>query len=200
MRPSTPLIVGFVLLTAGCHQPIRPAEPVAQRVAIHTDDGMDLLWESAKDELRRNRFELNFVDRRSGTITTYPVTSQSFFEFWRHDVDTAYDLMESTLRTVRRSAVVKLDREPAATEATITVTVHRERFTTPERQFNSSASTLRIFGDSLPGVRGERLLTRADDYWIPDGRDANMERRLLERILSRAVLSATPAAAESNTP
>ena len=87
-----------------------------------------------------------------------------------------------------------MDRQGDYGEATVTVTVRRETFATPERQYNSSAASLRVFGDELPGVQGERRLTREDDYWIDDGRDAAMERRLLEHILHRAVVSAAPRA------
>ena len=186
-RTNLVVVLGVVAL-AGCHRPVQPTEPTAQRVLVADETGEDRLWGAAQEVLRRHRFPLDRVDRRNGTITTLPVTSQSFFEFWRHDVDTAFDLAEASLRMVRRSAVVQLDRHTESGEATVTVTVRRETFATPERQFNSSAASLRVFGDALPGVRGERLLTREDDYWIDDGRDEAMERRLLERIMQQALV------------
>lgn len=176
----------FAVLAGGCQRPVQTAEPLSQQVALVDEAQFDALWESCQEVLRRHRFRLDRVDRRSGTITTFPETSQGFFEFWRHDVDTSYDLLESTLRTVRRLAVVQVDRDEPAGSGQVTVTIFRETFATPERQFNNSAATLRIFGATLPGVAGEPMLTRADDYWIADGRDANMENRLVERILRRA--------------
>ncbi len=184
------VIVGLGLVS-GCQRPVQPVETTTQRVHLADDFDMDRLWDAAQDVLRDHRFELALVDRRSGSITTQPVTSQACFEFWRHDVDTSFDLMEATLRTVRRSAAVTIDREMDGSEAGLTVAVRKETFATPERQFNSSASSLRIFGDTLPGVRGERRLTGADDYWIDAGRDGAMERRLLKHILRRAVVSTT---------
>ena len=192
MVRSTAVILLVVCATTGCHRPVAPIEPTTQRVLLVDDTQMDRLWDAARQVLLNHRFELDRVDRRRGLISTLPVTSQGCLEFWRHDVDTAYDLLEATLRTVRRSAVVQVDRQAGATVAEVTVTVRRETFATPERQFNNSASSLRIFGDSLPGVQGERLLTREDDYWIDGGRDGAMERRLLERILLRAALPAEP--------
>ena len=194
MVRSTGVILLAVFAVTGCHRAVRPTEPAVQRVHLVEEADMDRLWEAALHVLRDHRFPLDRVDRRSGSITTLPVTSQAFFEFWRHDVDTAYDLMEATLRTVRRSARVQVDRWEDAAEAELTVTVRQETFATPERQYNSSASSLRIFGDSLPGVRGERRLTREDDYWIDVGRDGAMERRLLEHIIRRAVLATEPVA------
>ena len=192
MVRSISVVLACVAAVAGCHRPMRPTEPTTQRVYLADEADVNRLWEAAQDVLRRHRFELARVDRRGGWITTLPVTSQACFEFWRHDVDTTYDLMEATLRTVRRSAAVTIDRQAGDSEADVTVTVRQETFATPERQFNSSASSLRIFGDSLPGVSGERRLTRADDYWIDVGRDGAMERRLLEHILRRAVVSTVP--------
>ncbi len=178
-----------VALTAGCHRPLQPVEPTSQRVALAGDAELDRVWTAGQEVLREHRFPLARVDARQRMVSTFPVTSQSFFEFWRHDVDTSFDLWESTLRTVRRSAEVRVDHEADAPEAEVTVTVRKEMFATPERQFNNSASSLRIFGDELPGVSGDRQLTHQDDYWIEAGRDRAMERRLLDLILQRAGLA-----------
>ncbi|MHC4063695.1 MAG: hypothetical protein ACYSUQ_04535 [Planctomycetota bacterium] len=187
------LAIGAVaLFAAGCHRPLQPGEPTAQQAYVADEAGFDRLWASCQEVLRRHRFRLDRVDRRSGTITTLPETSQSFFEFWRHDVDTAFDLMEATMRTVRRKATVQVDREAADPTTRVAVTVQRETFATPERQFNSSAAALRVFGEELPGVSGEPYLSRADDYWIDDGRDGAMEQRMLDRILRHAAIPTTP--------
>ncbi|HUU82610.1 MAG TPA: hypothetical protein VM243_03805 [Phycisphaerae bacterium] len=167
---------------------------MSQGVQLADETDFDVLWESCQEVLRRHHFRLDRVDRRGGTITTFPETSQNLFEFWRHDVDTAYDLWESTLRTVCRRAIVQVDRDEGSGQGLFTVTVYRQTFATPERQFNNSAATLRVFGETLPGVAGEPLLTRADDYWIDDGRDGAMENRLVERILRRAGMPPTPTA------
>lgn len=186
------VIFVLALLAAGCQRPAQPVEPMSQRVDLADPANFDALWEDCQEVLRRHRFRLDCVDRRSGTITTLPETSQNLFEFWRHDVDTAYDLWESTLRTVRRRAVVQVDREEDSHAGQVTVTVYRQTFATPERQFNNSAATLRIFGETLPGVAGEPVLTRADDYWIDAGRDGAMEHRLVEQILLRAGSTPVP--------
>ncbi|MCP4251654.1 MAG: hypothetical protein GY778_31855 [bacterium] len=193
---------------AGCHRPAQPVEATVRQVYLADAGGYDRVWESCQEVLRHHRFELDRVDRRGGTITTYPVTSQSLFEFWRHDVDTSFDLMESTLRTVRREATVQIATDPDDPNdpaARLVVTVQRSTLASPERQFNGSSSALRVFGEELPGVQGEPYLSRTDNYWIDDGRDGAMERRLLERIIERAGISAPetvilePPATESST-
>lgn len=186
------LQIVLLIACAGCHRPVKPVEPLTQTVSVANASGVDRLWEGAQEELRRHRFKLDRVDRRSGIITTFPVTSESFFEFWRHDVDSSYDRMESTLRTVRRTVTIRIDQDAEDSAAVLTVTVARDLFSTPERQFNSSAASLRVFSSALPGVAGEPRLSRADDYWIADGRDGAMERRLLERIIERSGVFFSP--------
>lgn len=183
------LVVGVGL--AGCHRPAQPTEVTVRQVYLADAGGYDRVWESCQEVLRRHRFELDRVDRRGGVITTHPVTSQSLFEFWRHDVDTSFDLMESTLRAVRRRATVQITSGPDEAATRLEVTVQRSTLASPERQYNGSSSALRVFGATLPGVRGEPYLSREDNYWIDDGRDGAMERRLLERIIKRAGISET---------
>lgn len=184
-----PIAALCVVVSAGCHRPVQPVDLTTQRVSLATEEAFERLWQSSQAVLRRHHFELDRVDERSGTITTRPVTSQSLLEFWRHDVDTGFDLLEASLRTVRRSVEVQVDRGAVGEAADVTVTVKRETFATPERQFNTSSSVLRIFGEGLPGVAGEPYLTREFDYWVDDGRDAAMEARLLDGILSDAGVS-----------
>ncbi|UCG15555.1 MAG: hypothetical protein JSV19_09700 [Phycisphaerales bacterium] len=162
--------------------------PTRQAFVVADSEQVDALWETCQTVLRRNRFALDRVDRRAGVITTHPVTSQQFLEFWRHDVDTAYDLLHASLHTARRRATVALQpAEDDPFELTVSVTVKAERLSAPERQFNNSALALRFFGSDLPGEAGEPRLTRQTDYWIDQGRDPAMERHLLKKITDRGV-------------
>lgn len=213
-----------LLVLAGCQRPIPPTEPTQARLVLADEAESDRAWEACQAVLRDYRFRLDRVDRRAGIITTLPETSQSFFEFWRHDVDTPFDFAEATLRTVRRTAVVEWVADESGNNAfgnnafgdnafgdkafgdnapadhaidlatmgnngdqtpVMRVAVLRETFATPERQFNSTAASLRVFGTSLPGVRGEPFLLDSNDYWIADGRDGAMEARLLQEMLRR---------------
>lgn len=199
-RTIVGLLVGLVA-AGGCHQPQAPVERTAQRYLVADEEQFDSLWEACQTVLRRNHFRLDRVDRRAGTITTFPVTSQQFFEFWRHDVDTAYDLARSSLSTERRRVTVQVNREEAnPLECVVRVIVNKERLSAPERRFNNSAAVLRLYGSDLPGEGGQPRLTREEDYWIDQGRDGAMERWILGRIAERAdYVQASPASAEPSS-
>ena len=171
-------------IIAGCQEPTTPVDYTTQVFTLADEEQAASFWETCQDVLRQNRFALDRVDRPAGIITTFPTTSQQFFEFWRHDVNTAYDLADASLSTLRRQARVEV--APAGDDADkvrVSVTVRVERLSAPERQFNHSATVLQYFGDELPGESGQQRLTRADDYWIDLGRDGAMERYLLDRIV-----------------
>jgi hypothetical protein len=143
--------------------------------------------------LRDNRFPLDRVDRNAGVITTFPVTSQQFFEFWRHDVDTSHDVLVASLNAMRRRAAIELQPSPDNPMAlNVSVTIRTERLSAPERQFNNSAQVLRLFGENTPGEAGEPSLSQRDDYWISEGRDGAMERRILEQISNEAIYVESP--------
>jgi hypothetical protein len=145
---------------------------------IATELAEDALWNRCQHVLRDHRFELDQINRRTGTIVTVPETSQQYFEPWRDDAVTRYDRFEANLNTIRRYAIVTVEptgRWPA--EPTITVEVRKERYSLPERQFNASAEAQRVFSDHLPTMTGQPA--DQSGYWYDIGRDAAMEARLL---------------------
>ncbi len=130
-------------------------------------------------------------------ITTMPVSSQHFLEFWRHDVATREDLWESTLNPIRRWVEVAVNRDDAGAWAALEVIVHKERFSAPDRQFNSTGAAYQFFGNNLPSTTGAERITSEDERWLDLGRDPAMEAYLLAKILERADVGADePAPAE----
>ena len=152
----------------------------------------DQLWEAVQETLRRGRFQLDRIDRQAGVITTMPEASQHFFEFWRHDVDTQRDRWEATLNPMRRWVEVSLTRadegpwtHPSELRTRLAVVVHKERLSSPDRQFNSSGAAYQYFGESLPSTTGQSHVTAKDGRWLDCGRDPAMEDYLLRKILDR---------------
>ena len=146
----------------------------------------DRLWEAVQDTLRRHGFRLDRVDRRAGLVTTMPEASQHFFEFWRRDVATREDFWEATLNPIRRRAEVTVTPGANGAWAQLEVAVFKQRFSSPDRQFNSTGAVYQYFGDTLPSTTGNPRISAVDDRWLDLGRDGAMEERLLLAIVERA--------------
>jgi hypothetical protein len=170
----------------GCSTPRRGEYQSSRSVSVtEPSEQADHLWEAVQETLRRGRFQIDRVDRAAGVVTTLPEASQHFFELWRHDVDTTRDAWEATLNPMRRWVEVSLTRADDGPWTQLAVVVHKERLSSPDRQFNSTGAAYQYFGDSLPSTTGAFRVTAADDRWLDCGRDPAMEDYLLRAILKR---------------
>ena len=170
----------------GCFSPHRGEYQGSRAVSVaEPSEQADQLWEAVQETLRRGRFQLYRVDRAAGVITTLPENSQHFFEFWRHDVDTSRDAWEATLNPMHRWVEVSLARADEGPWTQLSVVVHKERLSSPDRQFNSSGAAYQYFGDSLPSTTGLSRVTGKDDCWLDCGHDPAMEDYLLRAFLKR---------------
>ena len=187
------VIVPLIWAAMGCLGP-RRNDYLSSRpmTVIDPFPQADRIWESAQDTLRHHRFRLDRVDRRAGIITTMPETSQSLVEFWRHDVDTWPDLWEATLNPIRRWVEVMVSRRDDSRWAELAVVVHKERLSSPDRQFNSTGAAYQYFGGNLPSTAGAVEVTPEEDVWLDLGRDPAMEECLLNAIIDSAGLGANP--------
>jgi len=180
------LLVTSVCGGGGCVSPRRGEYQSSRPVSVaEPSEDADQLWEAVQETLRRGRFQIDRVDRPAGIVTTLPEASQHFFEFWRHDVDTQRDAWEATLNSMRRWVEVSLTREGDGPWTQLAVVVHKERLTSPDRQFNSSGAAYQYFGESLPSTTGKAQVGAKDDRWLDCGRDPAMEDYLLRAILRR---------------
>ena len=175
-----------VVLFGGC----RAGEPRPWTTSARWEASLrpdpDRLWDSACEVLRRHRFRLDRLDRRAGVITTWPVTSQSVWEFWRHDVATTEDLWESTINPIRRWVEVFFEPDERGQWSALRVVVHKQRFSAPDRQFNSTGSVYAYFGYSLPTTTGELRVSPEDERWEDMGEDEALAAHLLRKILGEA--------------
>jgi len=182
---------------AGCHQPQPTIIP--DPAATVLDVPFQQVWESTKNVLRRHRFDLDRTDRAEGVITTKPVGSGHFFEFWRDDVATTRDAWEATLTKVRRRVSVKIKRDSETGGCEIVVTVQKQRFSTPERQITSTAAANHFLSSAVPAERGEQASGKLKSAWIDRGRDPAMEHKLRREILADAHPISTDGNAQYNT-
>lgn len=209
---AAPILVG---LFTGCQAP-QPGDYISSRplsAAAWAEYG-DAIWEESQNTLREHEFKIDRVDRRAGLITTRPEPSRHFFEFWRQELRTAYDVWEATINPLRRWIEVKVIPSEASGEVELAIVAHKERLSVPDRQFNSTGAAYQYFSGTLPAFRQIRQLSEgeANQYaansppaldplvdpalegatWIDRGRDPALEEYLLRTILERAGLSFTP--------
>lgn len=186
MRSAGVLLSGIILTAClGCHEPGAPAGPTVARVNVTDDQEFDRLWDSAADVLRAHNLWPDRQDREARVITTYPDTSPQYWEFWRPFPTSDFDRLEANIQTVRRQAQVQFARAAQANEYDMSVRVDVERYCLTERQATDAASAFQMFGAKLPTTEGHPEPGQSDAYWLPIGRDGQMESALLERILRR---------------
>jgi hypothetical protein len=202
-RGGSPLpLLSLLLLPAafsagGCasHPPTQPptqhpetaevtywlAKPAA--ATIEADDFASL-WRACRDATLASSFTIDRVDFRSGVMTTMPLISKQFFELWRNDVITPYDLAESSLDTVRRTVRFDVRRRDDGRYEAVPKVV-KERFSLAERRITSVARFAETF--TTERTEGDRNRDRAgadlpDTYWYATGRDYALERHLAHAV------------------
>lgn len=176
-----------VAATGGCQKPGEPVEPTVTRISAETPESYQALWESAADTLRQHYFRLDRQDRTAGVITTFPETSANWFELWRPQPEPAYAWAEANTKTMQRQAKVHIRPTPEAGAYDVDVEVQQFQYSLQERQVDNSAAAMRLFSSAAPVTSGRMLRPEESSHWIPQGRDAALEQRLLNRIVERYV-------------
>jgi len=174
-------------------------------VVLHIAD-YDAFVDASVSLLRQFEFPPERVDRARGMIVTGPATSGQWFEPWRVDSQGPYQVLESSLHTLRRAVTVQitpLDEAPA-TQPTVTdviseewdrepdlwqvpryrvaVQVDKERYAAPPRQITTTSGALSIYSTRIPTTEGVRGRASRSDEWVALGRDPLLEAFLLERL------------------
>jgi hypothetical protein len=184
IRSSMPLLVLAVLLLAvqsGCEKPTQPDQVTASPVY---SEELEPLWDATLSVLQKCEFIPQRQDRAMGIIVSKPTTSRQYGEFWRQDVvpTDSYSMAEANLQTVQRQATVRFVKAQQGWQLEVQVDVFR--LSMPESQVTTASSAIQAFSGALPTTEGQ--MVKARKQWVPLGRDAAMEERLLDRILSTA--------------
>jgi hypothetical protein len=185
LRCCVPGAVLFLL--CGCHAPAPPPPDGHSAIQLQLADAaeFDRLWDVTTTVLRNHEFYPVREDRASGLIVTTPVTSQQWFEFWRHDVDDADSLVEASVHTVRRAATVRIDRGSVPETYLLVVQIDKQRLSLPDRQITAPGSAYGAFGSRLPTTAGQLVSAAEAQTWLPAGRDPVLEDNLLRQIVKR---------------
>ena len=174
----------IMLLVAawGCQVSPQPTGSTAMQLRISDPDAF---LDSAMTVLRERDFQPKRLDREAGTLVTYPTTGQQWFEFWRTDSQGGYQLLESSLHSIRRYVVVSLRPTEVSDEASdsyeLTVEVQKQRYSAPDRQITTASSALAIYSERLPTTEGLKAARTAGAHWVPLGRDQQLELFLLDK-------------------
>ncbi len=173
------LIVGWLV---GCQAPQRSVGRNEQ-VALPDEAAYRQFWFHTIAAVRHFGYEMDRVDPAAGVITSKPLTSKQWFEFWRNDTLGLEQVLESSLQTIRRQ--VRVDVKTAPTnkhEYDVSVRVNVQRFSQTERQVTTSSSAGQAFS-KLPPVRPAATPAEAGPHWVDLGRDSKLEQAILRRIL-----------------
>lgn len=186
----------FLPCHLACQAPPLANGPTETRVFLPDPDAFH---DQALTYLRQRDFQPEYVNRAEGVILTQPCTGQQWFECWRQDAIGAYQLLESSLQTVRRSVIVRLeplDEGDAPENYRLSVEVRKERYSVPERQVTTASGALALYSERVPTTEGLLVSKAESAHWVPLGRDVLLE----ERLLNRLALLAPPAPASLEEP
>ena len=139
-------VMGF---SGGCAEHSKPILPPAQMT--QDEKNFDALWQSSIDTLRKYYFTLDVQDRRRGLIVTAPTVSRNWFEFWRSDAVTTYDVTENSLQTIYRKITVTIRPSSSGSSTyVVAVTVDVYRSDRLDKEAASVSSSYDMF--ILPGA------------------------------------------------
>ena len=182
------ILLCAVLALTGCAQHTAPVGPPAQLTTEQRN--FESTWQGALEVLRTYYFTIDRQDRRAGVITTLPMTGRHWFEFWRHDAATGFDLAEGTVQTIYRQAKVTI-RPVASNATTYTAKVEIDvyRSDKPNLQVTSTSDAYDLFlmptGDDrryrkmlLDYGRDDQGGLVARNQSVPLGRDDELEKKL----------------------
>ncbi|MFW6133555.1 MAG: hypothetical protein ACOC8F_06625 [Planctomycetota bacterium] len=181
-------VVLAVLAGGGCGRAELAAPPDELTAAQRN---FTSLWRASFDVLRDYRFDVDWFDRRSGTIHTERMTAMHFTEFWRKDSTTPRQVAESSLQTIYRTARVEIHPVGDAEDRfKAVVRVETARSDEPALQVTSTSQARELYTGTakrhLEVRRHVRAEVEGEGGVVQIGRDEALERRLTEDIRARA--------------
>ena len=155
---------------------------VSQPATAYIDaDNYDALWNACDKVAHRYLFSIDRTDYREGVLTTKPLISKYFTEFWRNDVTYSSDLADSSLATYRRTIRFELSKtEDSRYQAAVKVIV--ERCSTFERRVTTAIQYKDAFVAPPPGTEfyADDGTVQPYQNWYAVGRDPALEQAIAE--------------------
>lgn len=157
------------------------AQPASRQT---TAAGFDALWDAAQEVSRDLLFKIDRQDRRAGVLTTDPLVSAQWFEPWRRELQSADNLADSSVATIRRTIRYEFQKQGEAFVVVPKVLIERQAIA--ERRVSGALNRLYFRRDRELGAYGtcetDAGVAIPDSYWYAIGRDAGLEAYLVEQI------------------
>ncbi len=175
-------MIALVLACLGMGGCVAPStvETLTANPVIIPNQNFEEVWTQTVVALDRD-FEIASENRITRQIVTNPRVSPTLFEPWRGDAVGFQPRLESTLQTIRRFAIATINPDPSGGFA-VRVEVYKELedLARPDRQSGGR----QVFQDVFPIDRTQEIVEpfQLPSGWIPKGRDALLEQRILQRI------------------
>ena len=194
--------VGLLLAAlAGCASSVPYAGPTQQPAGGFSENPVFLphgnhehVWETVVDVVddhfkieREEPVRLIGDVLTEGRLDTFPLVGSTVFEPWRGDSANGNERLESTLQSIRRRAEVRVIPDQGGYWVDVAVFKELEDAVRPA-EATAGEATFRHDG-TLNRVAGPVGRQQINDGWVPLGRDAALEQRIVGQLQTRV---ATP--------
>lgn len=144
---------------------------------------------AAEMALGKMGFAILKSDFESGYITTRPLRTGQFFEFWRKDAVGEFNSAESNLHCIRRTVEIKITEDAEQLYVDCGVSVERLSLSEarPERRseaYDKFPQSTRLERSGLEGIERDLRENRGAE-WIDLGEDAELATEILKQIEDR---------------
>ena len=176
-----------------------PPPPQANPATVGVMD-RDLLWEQVADVVD-DYFKIQKEERvrlvgdllTEGLLVTFPRSGSTIFEPWNGDSCTPYERLESTLQSIRRTALVRVIPSEAGYLIDVQVLKELENVPRPETGLVSQTNSAALRNDNslqrvIDPVGGQQPTLG----WIDQGHDVALEQLILAQIQTRLAACAGP--------
>ncbi|WP_131282271.1 hypothetical protein [Blastopirellula marina] len=175
----------------------RPPAQIVENPAFMQFGDYEVLWEQIVDSIDDN-FKIKDEQRvrviagqlTEGRLETYPTIGSTLFEPWRTDSTRGYEKLESTLQTIRRTAIVRVMPEQGG--YLIDVEVRKELEDLRGRRTDVADLDLLRHDGTLRTEDDGAIQDAMTLGWIPLGRDLELEQRLIQDIRARLAACGAP--------
>jgi len=179
-------ILCWIVALAGCAGQAKVSNPM-----FVADVGYDELWRASIDVLSED-FDIPYMNKDEGALHTGMKRSGTIINFWESDASSLEGVIRETFYLTRRYVALNFKKEGAGT--LVEAKVFRQRNVSENYPVEHAAEPY-LFSpreaDYYP--QDSNLFPEQEDayvvqsaVWLPDGRDADYEGRLLDRILKKA--------------